>query len=186
MAGGRAGKKKGGLIRGLLRWLIALGIIAAILFAMIPVVAAMSRVSNGAMSPTVEIGDTIAVNHIAYLLLNPKRGDIVQFLKEDSGQDEMYLRRVIALPGETVQIMDGSVYINGRQIQEPYASGLIQYAGTAGSQLTLTDDEYFVLADNRSNNFDSRDPTVGTISRDDIRGKAWLRILPFEKFGILK
>jgi signal peptidase I len=153
---------------------------------MIPVVAAMSRVSNGAMSPTVEIGDTIAVNHIAYLLLNPKRGDIVQFLKEDSGQDEMYLRRVIGLPGETVQIMDGSVYINGRQIQEPYASGLIQYAGTAGSQLTLTDDEYFVLADNRSNNFDSRDPTVGTISRDDIRGKVWLRILPFEKFGILK
>ena len=153
MAGGRTGKKKGGLIRGLLRWLIALGIIAAILFAMIPVVAAMSRVSNGAMSPTVEIGDTIAVNHIAYLLLNPKRGDIVQFLKEDSSQDEMYLRRVIGLPGDTVEVVDGQTYVNGEPLEEDYLPEPMW--GDYGPY-HVPEGAYFMMGDNRNHSSDAR------------------------------
>ena len=98
----------------------------------------------------------------------------------------VYIRRVIALPGETIQIMDGTVYINGYPLKEEYASGATAYGGIVASQLTLDNDEYFVMADNRSNNFDSRDSTVGPILRDDILGKVWLRVLPLDKFGRLK
>ena len=71
-------------------------------------------------------------------------------------------------------------------LDEAYTTGVTSYGGIAASQVTLDNDEYFVMADNRSNNFDSRDSTVGAISRDDILGKVWLRVLPLDKFGRLK
>jgi signal peptidase I len=82
--------------------------------------------------------------------------------------------------------MDGKVYINGYPLDENYTTGVTSYGGIAASQITLDNDEYFVMADNRSNNFDSRDSTVGAIARDDILGKVWLRVFPFEKFGFVK
>jgi len=173
-------------------WILFIVIFLLLLFALLPLVGATMKITDGAMGPALEIGDTTAVNHIAYLLLRPKRGDVVQFeVSSDTqgtgtGEKTVYLRRVIGLPGETVQIMDGIVYINGHPLKENYASGLALYGGVAASQMTLEGDEYFVMADNRSNNFDSRDSTVGPISRDDILGKAWLRILPFDKFGLVK
>ena len=131
-------------------------------------------------------GDTIAVNHIAYLLLNPKRGDIVQFLKEDSGQDEMYLRRVIALPGETVQIIDGMIYIDGKTLleQKPFPS--ITNPGMAAEPVKLSATEYFVLGDNRNNSEDSRFADVGNIKRNRIIGKVWFVGEPLDRMGFVR
>jgi signal peptidase I len=81
--------------------------------------------------------------------------------------------------------MDGTVYINGYPLEEPYRSGEMTYGGTAASALTLSSDEYFVMADNRSNNFDSRDSTVGPVSGSEIIGKAWIRLKPYEHFGLV-
>ena len=179
-------------MRVILGWIMFIGVFLLLSFALVPLVGATMKITDGAMGPSLGIGDTVAVNHIAYLLLRPNRGDIVQFaVKEEtqgiaSGEETVYLRRVIALPGETIQIMDGTIYINGRPLKESYASGITSYGGIAASQMTLNNDEYFVMADNRANNFDSRDSTVGPISRDDILGKAWLRILPLDKFGMVK
>ncbi len=185
----RERKKRKSPLRVILGWIVFIGVFLLLLFALVPLVGATMKITDGAMGPSLGIGDTVAVNHISYLLLRPKRGDIVQFTVSEESQGistetkTVYLRRVIALPGETVQIMDGIVYINGRPLEEKYTSGLTTYGGIAASQMTLNNDEYFVMADNRSNNFDSRDSTVGPIARDDILGRVWLRILPFEKFG---
>ena len=166
-----SGRKKKSPMRVIAGWILFIGVFLVLIFA---------------------IGDTVAVNHIAYALFRPKRGDIVQFsVSEDSHAaaaqaGTVYIRRVIALPGETIQIMDGTVYINGYPLKEEYASAATAYGGIVASQLTLNNDEYFVMADNRSNNFDSRDSTVGPILRDDILGKVWLRVLPLDKFGRLK
>ena len=185
-------KKRKSPMRVIAGWIIFIGVFLALIFALVPLVGATMKVTDGAMGPSLAIGDTVAVNHISYLLLRPKRGDVIQFVvaEEDQGTapqtKTVYLRRVIGRPGETVQIMDGKVYINGYPLEEEYAAGAASYAGIAASQVTLDNDEYFVMADNRSNNFDSRDATVGPISRDDILGKVWIRVFPFEKFGFVK
>ena len=178
-------------VRVIFGWIAFIIVFLLLLFAAVPLVGASMRVTDGAMSPSLNIGDSVAVNHIAYLLFRPKRGDVVQFGSADRSQDAgghetMYIRRVIGLPGETVQIMDGTVYINGYPLDENYAAGVISYGGIASAQLTLDNDEYFVMADNRSNNFDSRDSTVGPITRDSIRGKVWLKFLPFDQIGLVK
>ena len=128
---------------------------------------------------------------MAYLLLPPARGDVVLFRTSrgetdvSSGDQSSSMRRIIGLPGETVQIMDGKVYINGSVLEEDYCSGEMTYGGTAASALTLGSDEYFVMADNRSNNFDSRDSTVGPVLESDIIGKVWIRLMPYENFGLI-
>lgn len=197
MEGGRRGRKRQGKkrkspVRVIAGWIVFIGVFLVLLFALVPLVGAGMRVTDGAMSPSLAIGDTVVVNHLSYLLLRPRRGDVIQFTvaQDEQGSssqtDVVYLRRVIGRPGETVQIMDGNVYINGYPLEEEYTAGVTTYGGIAASQITLDSDEYFVMADNRSNNFDSRDSTVGPISRDDILGKVWLRILPFDKFGLVQ
>ena len=101
-------------------------------------------------------------------------------------ENTYYVKRIIGLPGETVQIADGLIYIDGEVLQESYGREVIQDPGLAAEPITLGEDEYFVLGDNRNQSSDSRDPSVGLIHRDEIVGRAWLRIWPLDSFGILK
>ncbi len=167
-------------------------LILVVVFVFTPFVVDSVVVETGAMSPSVNIGDTVAVNELAYLLFSPKRGDIIQF--ESSGYQTdrgnmnktSYIRRIVGLPGEVIQIKGGDVYINGYLLEEDYTSGETAYSGTAASSLTLSNDEYFVMADNRSNNFDSRDSTLGAVTKQKITGKVWLKLKPFSEFGVLR
>ena len=176
------------VILGLLAVIVSL---VLILFALSPFLMDSVEVESGAMSPSISISDTVGVNRLAYLLLPPSRGDVVLFRTSRgetgaySGDQSASMRRIVGLPGETVQIMDGNVYINGSVLAEDYCFGEMTYGGTAASALTLGSDEYFVMADNRSNNFDSRDSTVGPVLGSDIIGKVWIRLLPFENFGLI-
>lgn len=99
---------------------------------------------------------------------------------------DFYVKRIIGLPGETVQIVDDTIYINGEPLEENYGKDPIRNPGVAAEPFTLDDDEYFVLGDNREVSQDSRYEEVGNIKRDKIVGKAWLRIYPISKFGFLK
>lgn len=173
-------------------FLAAVFVLGLGLFALSPFLSGAVKAETGAMSPSISIADTVGVNHLAYLLLPPRRGDIIQFntSREESGEagssDTASIRRIVALPGETIQITDGVVYINGYPLEEPYRSGEMTYGGTAASAMTLGSDEYFVMADNRSNNFDSRDSTVGPVLESEIIGKVWIRLKPFDRFGIIR
>ena len=91
------------------------------------------------------------------------------------------------MPGETIYIdEEGNIYINDEILEEGYGKEVIENPGRAYEPITLGDDEYFVMGDNRNNSSDSRDPSVGNIKRDNIIGRAWLRIWPFDKFGFIK
>ena len=100
------------------------------------------------------------------------------------GDKQYFIKRVIGLPGETVRIDgDGNIYINGAILQESYGAEVIIDPGVASTEITLGEGEFFVMGDNRNHSMDSRDPSVGNISKKDILGRAFIRIYPFSKFG---
>ena len=118
-------------------------------------------------------------NKMVYRFTSPKRFDIIVF--KNSGKENNYytIRRVIGLPGETVQIQDGKVYIDGNELEEEIVVEKMASGGLAKEPLTLEANEYFVLGDNRNGSEDSRFGNVGNITKDSIVGKAWLRLNPF-------
>ena len=145
-----------------------------------------TQVSGSSMETTLSDGDNLLVDKITYRFSEPKRFDIIVFpFQYDT--DTYYIKRIIGMPGETVQIdYDGNIYINGSLLEESYGREVIQNPGRAAEPITLGKDEYFVMGDNRNNSSDGRDPSVGNIHRKDIIGRAWVRIWPFSKFGVLK
>lgn len=151
-------------------------------------------VEGASMEPTLQgtseidpdkVGDNLIVDKITYRFRDPERFDIIIFPFKYDGK--FYIKRVIGLPGETVQIdTNGVIYINGEVLEEGYGKEVIQNPGRAIEPITLGNDEYFVLGDNRNNSSDSRTEAVGNVRRKDIIGRAWLRIWPLSRFGILQ
>ena len=140
------------------------------------------------MENTLHNGDNLIVDKLSYRFRDPERFDIIVFPFQYQ-TNTYYIKRIIGLPGETVQIMeDGSIYINGEKMEESYGREVIQpeTIGRAAEPIVLGEDEYFVMGDNRNNSSDSRKDIVGNIKREDIIGKAWLRIWPLSDFGVLK
>ena len=142
-------------------------------------------IPSGSMENTIMTGDRLIGNRLAYLFGEPERGDIIIFKYPDD-ETQLFVKRIIGMPGETVYIDPrGTIYINGEALQESYGREIIQSAGLAEEEMTLGEDEYFVLGDNRNNSSDSRDPYVGNIHKEDILGKAWIRIWPLSKMEVL-
>ena len=137
-------------------------------------------VSGQYMSPTLENGDKILVNKLSYRIHSIKRNDVV--IVQQSGSEHNYytVERVIGLPGEEVQIREGRVYINGKKLKEPYNFPKMENGGLAMEPVILEEEEYFVLCDNRNNGEDSRNANVGNIAKEDIVGKAWVRMNTIE------
>ena len=173
------------VMRELLGMLVYVGIVLAVTFLIITFVGQRTHVSGESMENTLDDGDQLIVDKVTYRFHAPERYDIIVFpfrYKDNT----YYIKRIIGLPGETVQIVDGEIYINGEVLQESYGREVMQDAGLAAEPITLGDDEYFVLGDNRNYSSDSRDPSVALIHRKEIVGRAWLRIWPLSSFGILK
>ena len=165
------------LLYGLFLFLICL--------AMIFFVAQKTVVEGSSMSPALEDGDNLIVDKLSYRFTEARRYDIVVF-QYPEGENSYYIKRIIGLPGETVLIEDGQVYINGELLGENYGAKPMENPGRANSPVTLGEDEYFVLGDNRSVSADSRDPAVGNVSREQIVGKAFVCIYPFDRLGFLR
>ena len=147
-------------------------------------------VSGDSMETTLSDGDNLIVDKISYRFKEPERFDIIVFpFHYDYSKETYYIKRIIGLPGETVQIdEDGTIYINGKALKESYGNRVIEAdrRGVAAESVTLGDDEYFVLGDNRNNSSDSRMEMVGNMKRTEIIGRAWVRIWPISKLGVLK
>lgn len=161
-----------------------LGVIAVTLLC-VQYVGQRTYVNGDSMNATLEDGDNLMVDKLSYRFKDPERYDIIVFPYQYQ-EKTYYIKRIIGMPGETVQIIDGMIYVDGEILAETYGTEVMKYAGVAGEPITLGEDEYFVLGDNRNNSSDSRDPSVGNIKEDQIVGKAFIRIWPFNKFGILK
>ena len=178
-------EEKPNVMRELLGMLVYVGIVLAITFLIITFVGQRTHVSGESMENTLDDGDQLIVDKLTYRFHDPERFDIIVFPFRYT-DNTYYIKRIIGLPGETVQIVDGEIYINGELLEESYGREVMQDAGLAAEPITLGDDEYFVLGDNRNYSSDSRDPSVALIHRKEIIGRAWLRIWPLNSFGILK
>lgn len=144
-------------------------------------------VDGQSMEATLSDGDSLIVDKISYRFKEPERFDIIVFPFQYQ-ENTYYIKRIIGMPGETVQIdTEGNIYINGEILKESYGREIIrpENIGAAAQPIQLGEDEYFVMGDNRNNSSDSRSPVVGNIKREDIIGKAWVRIWPLDQFGVL-
>ncbi|MCI8616366.1 signal peptidase I [Parablautia intestinalis] len=160
--------------------------VLAATFLVVTYVGQRTKVSGGSMEPTLHHGDNLIVDKISYRFEDPRRFDIIVFPFQYE-EKTYYIKRIIGLPGETVFIDEyGFIYIDGNILKESYGKDVIADPGRAYEAITLGEDEYFVMGDNRNNSSDSRDPVVGNIHRDEIIGKAWVRIWPLGKFGLIK
>lgn len=173
------------IIRELFGWIVYILIIVGLTYLIITFVGQRTRVSGSSMETTLSDGDNLIVDKISYRFGEPKRYEIIVFPYQYE-ENTYYIKRIIGLPGETVQVMDGYVYINGQKLDENYGNEVMQDSGIAGEPITLGEDEYFVLGDNRNHSADSRDDSVGVLHRKDLLGRAWIRIWPFNKFGVIK
>ena len=145
------------------------------------------RITVGqSMDPLLSGGDEVLINTIAYQLQGPAREDIVSFKPGGNESSRSSIKRVIGLPGETVQIVDGQIYIDEELLRESSDFPLITNPGIASSPVTLGEGEYFVLGDNRNNSEDSRFAEVGTVEESSIEGKVWFVLNPEEHRRRLK
>ena len=175
-----------GVYREIFSMMFYLIFVVAATLLIIRFVGQRTEVSGHSMEDTLDDGDNLIVDKLTYRFRDPVRYDIIVFPYKYK-EDTYYIKRIIGLPGEMVQITEeGNILINGEILEESYGREVMKSPGIAADPIILGEDEYFVLGDNRNASADSRDPSVGVISGKDIVGRAWLRIWPLNKFGILK
>lgn len=153
---------------------------------------AMKKVSviGSSMETTLYNGEDVIVNKTSYLVLSPKRDNVIAFYPEaEEGEEQqlddtaIQIRRIVGLPGEKIQIKNGKFYADGKQIEENYPFEPMYSAGRAVNEVQLEEDEYFVLSDSRNDMDDSRNTSFTRVRRKNILGKVILRLTPFSLIG---
>jgi len=140
-------------------------------------------VTGQSMDPTLTASDVVLVDQVGYHFDDPARFDVIVFEKENNRAVKKYVKRVIGLPGETVQIIEEVVYIDGVALEGEAGMAHVTLAGLASKPIVLGPNEYFVLGDNRDSSEDSRFSNIGNVKGEEILGRVWLRVAPFSKFG---
>ena len=173
-------------VRGVLR--LVFEIIVTLAFAALVGIAMFQSVTmqESSMEPTISVGDRYFMNRVIYRVSSPKRGDVIVFRTNASDDAALHIRRVIGLPGETVQIVDGQILINGETYKEGRDFPVISNPGMASSPVTLESGEYFVLGDNRNNSEDSRYGSIGKVNKKYITGKLWFKLFPVKSIGFFE
>jgi len=166
-------------LKSWVRDIVVILVVALVAYGAIHLTIQNSRVDGTSMEPNLMNGEYLIVSKVSYLLSQPKRGDIIVFPSPYPGENNEFIKRVIGLPGETVSIVDGTVYINGVALSEPY---VVNHDQSNMAPVTVPDGEYFVLGDNRPVSLDSRYGWF--VSRGEIVGKAWLCYWPLRDFRL--
>ena len=162
----QAARKKSGCLPIFMVLVILLGFAGGIGFGVLT--------GGASMEPELLSGQEVLVNRFAYMLANPQAGDVVVFLPNGNENTHYYVKRVAACPGDTVQIRDGVLYVNGEGREDDY--DLITDAGIAENEIRLGENEFFVMGDNCNSSEDSRSGNIGPVRRDHIVGEAWFKL----------
>ena len=174
------------LFKEILSWAVEVIIVIVIAYVCVSSFGFRTNVVGQAMEAQLTNGEQIFINRFVYLVSHPKPGDVIVFLPNGNEKSHYYVRRVIAVSGDTVQILNGAVYVNGELYEESADVTSIEDAGIAAEEITLENGEYFVLGDNRNNSEDSRYANIGSIKKEYIIGKAWFVITTGDRFGFIK
>lgn len=175
-----------GLLAAIGMWIFKGGIACLLAFVFVWYFGQQVSTVGDSMKPVLSNGDVVLVNRILYNATAPKRGDIIVFKPKGNENVHYYTKRIIGLPGESVEIVENRIYIDGEKLEEEYETTDISDVGIANEKIELAGDEYFVLGDNRASSEDSRNADVGNVKREYIYGKAWFVISPRRDFGWVK
>lgn len=178
--------KKRNIFSETIKWIGGLLILVLLAFLLTRFAGEKMTVSGYSMSPTLNDREEVILDTITYRFTDPRRFDIVVFSPKYN-EEAMYIKRLVGLPGERIQIQNGVIFVNGEALDmEELGLEPVMNGGRASDMITLGEDEYFVLGDNRGDSFDSREPSIGNIRKNKIIGKIWLRVWPLERIGIVK
>lgn len=155
-------------------WVFAASLIA---FVLVFLFGTRQKVIGVSMEPTLHNSQTVLVDKLSLFIFSPKRNNVVVFLPNGNKNSHYYIKRVVGLPGETVQIKNGHIYINGELLENQEKYGKIESPGLAENPFVLGEKEYFVLGDSRNNSEDSRSGNIGGVKKDDMIGRVWFHFV---------
>ncbi len=166
------------ILREVITWILEIAIVVVLAFFLVWFVGKKVVVIGASMEPALKAEETVLVNRLSYMLANPKRNDVIVFKPNGNENSHYYIKRVVGLPGETIQIVDGKLKIldkNGKEVslEETAQAGGMEYSGVAEEPIEIGSDEYFVLGDNWNFSEDSRYADIGNVKKEDIEGEAW-------------
>lgn len=167
------------IIKEIIIWLLLIVLTITASYFITTNVFVKTAVAGVSMEPTLMEGQVVIVNKIEYYLKSPKRNDVIVYKQSNREHSYYEIKRVIGLPGETVKIKNGIIYINDEVLKEKIKTETIENAGLAEEGIKLDDNEYFVLGDNRNDSEDSRFASVGNVLKNEILGKAIATEKPF-------
>ncbi|MEY8436650.1 signal peptidase I [Atopobiaceae bacterium 24-176] len=186
------GSKAPSRLRDVIEWVAVVACAVAVAVFVRAFVAEPFEIPTESMVDTIQVGDRVLGEKVSYLASDPKAGDVVTFHDPEQPPTTL-IKRVIATPGQTVDIKDGAVYVDGQRLDEPYTEGKPsepikgRHASFLGADVaypyTLAEDEYWVMGDNRTNSLDSR--YFGPIHRDSVTSKAWFIFWPLNDVALL-
>ena len=164
-------RKRKKIVMAIISWTAMIGIAIGLAWVFVNYVAQTTYMTGESMKPTLKNKQLVIVHKIGYQFQEPKRFDVIVFENNKNNNSHFYIKRIIGLPGETVQIADGEVYINGEKLTGTPFKEKIVTSGLATEVMELDEDEYFVMGDNANNSEDSRSANIGNIKRENIIGK---------------
>ena len=174
------------LIREIIVWTFQIAVVCLIAFVGVRFFGQRVSVIGNSMEPVLENGDVTLINSLSYNMGTPKRGDVIAFKPNGNENAHYSIKRIIGLPNENVEIIDGEIYIDGELLEEEYVTTEILDVGIVDEAIKLGKNEYFVLGDDRQNSEDSRMANIGNVKRTEITGKVWLTVSPRKNFGFVK
>ena len=169
-------------LRHVVNWVVDIVVVIAFAWFLVYVYGTRIPVAGHSMTPLLESGDVVLMDRLSYAFGKPDRFDVVVY---ERGDQKLNVKRVIGLPGETVQITGGEIYIDGKLLKQGEGMSGISLAGIAENPIKLGEDQYFLLGDNRDSSEDSRFANVGNVSEDQIQGRVWLRVSPVARLGLI-
>lgn len=168
------------------KWVIDIIVVIVIATFLSLYLCSEEKVVGNSMASVLNSEEKVFIDTLSYHIVKPDRYDVIMFeVESQEGIKESYIKRIVGLPGETVQIKEGKIYIDEQELKYNSKKDRIVNAGVAAEPVKLKEDEYFVMGDNWNSSEDSRFTNIGNVRLSEISGKVWLRAAPFARIGIV-